>query len=485
MIARYRASDAEDEDEDLFGIDNLIIIVLCAAGLAMALAGFLLLPFTMIATELLHDDWHHENYYLSWLDIKLLETLWNYTFIGCNIALFGLLPFAYFYNETDLQRNFFAKARDTLTIMLLVGLLMFAFIYVTKKILGIVGIHELIVLNLLTCLGGAGICLKATPKGYIEIFSWIGRLPLRPNYRNFLNSRLHQIKMEIGVLQQKLENLDRGWKSYTDKMISRSASIIPMTSHCPSSSDRLYASMNGYSPANVASRTAHYISASRRDVLIALKSLDAEQRQVKLDLAQSPLYRNITFVVLFLLSHCIWILLLVHISWAMIKSLLEVEGQKDLYKLEAVFGKQTVSMFGKFGVLSDLGLIFYFTAATIVGVYSIKPFKKIRPRWGQMNVQHILANVTVLLIISSSWPTLATILGLTRLTSAGPYDHFYKLNAGPWLAFAFRFGTIITTVFSLLNYYVLRVGMTMIGNYPHSNGVLHNGAVARNGYVTR
>ncbi|CAG8435326.1 5553_t:CDS:2 [Diversispora eburnea] len=424
-------SITEDEDEDLFGIDNLIIIVLCAAGLAMALAGFSLLPFTMIATELLHDDLHNRNYYLSWLNIKLLETLWNYTYIGCNIALFGLLPFAYFYNETDQQRTFFAKARDTLTIMSLVGLLMYAFIYVSKKILGIGNIDELVILNLLTCLGGAGICLKATPKGYIQIFSWIGRLPLRPNYRKSLKNHLIQNEMEIKVLQRRLENLEHGWKSNMDKM-SRSTSIIPLSSHCSSSSDKLIIGQN--------------IGANRREILTKLKKLEIERRQTQLDLDQSPLYRNITFVILLLLSHCILFLLLVHILWAMIKSLLVAEGQKDLHKLEAVFGKQTVSMFGKFGVLSDLGLIFYFTAATIIGVYSIKPFKRIRPRWGQMNVQHILSNVAVLLVISSSWPTLATILGLTRLTSAGPYDHFHKLNAGYWFAFAFRVGTLITSM---------------------------------------
>jgi len=99
LLQRFRRkskiSDVEEEDDDLYGIDNLIIIILCAGGLAMALAGFLLLPFTMIATALLHNELFSGNYYLSWLNAELLVTLWNYTFIGCNIALFALLPFAF------------------------------------------------------------------------------------------------------------------------------------------------------------------------------------------------------------------------------------------------------------------------------------------------------------------------------------------------------------------------------------------------------
>src|SRR4051812_15682742 len=48
----YKAEDIEDE-EDVFGLDNLIMLFLCAAGLAMALAGFFLLPGTMAATALI------------------------------------------------------------------------------------------------------------------------------------------------------------------------------------------------------------------------------------------------------------------------------------------------------------------------------------------------------------------------------------------------------------------------------------------------
>src|ERR1043165_7120950 len=161
---KNRISDVEEEDDDLYGIDSLIIIILCAGGLAMALAGFLLWPFTMIATALLHNEIFFENYYLTWLDAELLVTLWNYTFIGCNIALFALLPFAFFYSETDQLRTFFAKARETLTIMVLVGVLMLVFIYILKLIFGMLDVNELEMLNLFTCIGGALICLIATPR---------------------------------------------------------------------------------------------------------------------------------------------------------------------------------------------------------------------------------------------------------------------------------------------------------------------------------
>ncbi|CAI2179125.1 19366_t:CDS:2 [Funneliformis geosporum] len=446
-------------------------------GLAMAFAGFLLLPFTMIATTLLHNELFSGNYYLSWLNAELLVTLWNYTFIGCNIALFALLPFAFFYNETDQLRTFFAKARETLTIMVLVGMLMYAFIYILKLIFGMSGVDELEILNLFTCVGGALICLKATPKGYIAIFSWISRLPLRPNYRRSLKEKLIQNKMDITVWQQRLENLERGLRSShgANNTMSRSAVLVPSAaSQCPYSSEKLYAPINGL--ANNTSNRSSNLSNSRREIIAKLKKLEEERRQTQKDLSHSALYRNILFLVLILVSHCIWFLVLGHILYTLVKSLL-VDDEKDLKNLEALFGKQTVSIFGRFGTLNDITLIFYFTSATIIGVYSISPFKRIRPRFGRMTVQHMITNVTILLVISSSWPALVRILGLTRLGSAGPYENFSTMtNTGQYLAMVFRVCTLITTVFSMLEYYVLRnlrrVRDTMI-RHPSRPSVLN------------
>ncbi|CAG8599174.1 8883_t:CDS:1 [Cetraspora pellucida] len=470
---KFRASDPDDEDDDLFGIDNLVIIVLCAAGLAMALAGFLLLPFTIFATALLLEDLNKEIYYLSWLDAALLETLWNYTFIGCNITLFVLLPFAYFFNETDQQITLIAKARDTLSIMLLVGLLMYVFIYVSKLIFGIVNIDEFVVLNLLTCLGGAAICWKATPKGYIRIWAWIGQLPLNFNYRRSLKNKLSQHRMEISAINQKLESLNRVWSSHGEKAMARSATALSSTVNCPSSSDKLYASMNGFSTNSRSGISTLNI----RDLNTALTTLESESRQTQSDLSKSPLYRNMSFFLLLILSLLIWALLQVHISWAFIKSLFVDDDQYNTLKLESAFGKKTGSVFGRYSVLFDICLIFYFTASTIIGVYSIQPFKRIRPRWNRMNVQHMIANVTILLVISTSWPSLVRILGLTRFDWVGPYGHFHKLRStGQWLAIIFRAGAFVTTLFSFLDYYILknlpRVRRSSIS--PRANGVMHN-----------
>jgi len=235
--------------------------------------------------------------------------------------------------------------------------------------------------------------------------------------------------------------------------ISRSAILVPSTeSQYSYSSKRLYAS--GYANNIISNRSGNLLN-SKNEIIAKINKLEKEGKRLQEDLSQSPLYRNILFLILFIVSHSIWLLILGHILYALMKSILVDDG-KELKNLEALIGKQTVSLFG-FGTLNEITLIFCFTSATIIGVYSISPFKRIRPRLGKMTVQQIIANVTVLLVISSSWPALVRVLGLTRLSSAGPYENFSTMSNIEYLVMAFRVSALITTVSSTLEYYVLRI----------------------------
>jgi len=268
--------------------------------------------------------------------------------------------------------------------------------------------------------------------------------------------------LEINVWRQRLETLDRGLRSmHSVNNTSRSAILIPsIESQYSYSSKKLYASYaSGFANNIISNRPGN----SRNEIILKINKLEKEEKRLQENLSYSPLYQNMLFLILFTISHFIWLLILGHILYALIKSLLVDDG-KELKNLEALIGKQTVSLFG-FGTLNEITLSFCFTSATIIGVYSISPFKRIRPRLGKMTVQQIIANVTVLLVISSSWPVIVRVLGLTRLSSAGPYENFSTMANIEYLVMAFRIFALVATVFSILEYYVLR----MIRNTPIVN----------------
>lgn len=80
---------------------------MCCCSLATALGAVTLLPFSVLGSEVLHA--YPENYYLKWLNWSLITSLWNYVFALSSVSMFCLLPFAYFFIESQGFRGIQAK----------------------------------------------------------------------------------------------------------------------------------------------------------------------------------------------------------------------------------------------------------------------------------------------------------------------------------------------------------------------------------------
>ncbi|XP_050193409.1 protein LMBR1L isoform X2 [Myiozetetes cayanensis] len=88
---------AVHDDED--AAVNRIALGLCTFTLAVALGAVLLLPFSIISNEVLLSFPH--NYYIQWLSGSLVHGLWNLVFLFSNLSLVFLMPFAYFFTESE------------------------------------------------------------------------------------------------------------------------------------------------------------------------------------------------------------------------------------------------------------------------------------------------------------------------------------------------------------------------------------------------
>lgn len=72
---------------------------MCTWSLAVAMGAATLLPFSVIGSEIIQA--YPGNYYFQWLNWSLIHSLWNYIFALSNLSLFILLPFAYFFIESQ------------------------------------------------------------------------------------------------------------------------------------------------------------------------------------------------------------------------------------------------------------------------------------------------------------------------------------------------------------------------------------------------
>ncbi|VDM49655.1 unnamed protein product [Toxocara canis] len=72
---------------------------MCTCSLAISIGAATLLPFSVIGSEILQA--YPDSYYFKWLNWPLIHSLWDYVFALSNLSLFILLPFAYFFIESQ------------------------------------------------------------------------------------------------------------------------------------------------------------------------------------------------------------------------------------------------------------------------------------------------------------------------------------------------------------------------------------------------
>ncbi|XP_066841773.1 protein LMBR1L isoform X2 [Anser cygnoides] len=127
---------AVHDDED--AAVNRIALGMCTFTLAVALGAVLLLPFSIISNEVLLSFPH--NYYIQWLNGSLIHGLWNLVFLFSNMSLVFLMPFAYFFTESEgfagSKKGIMARVYETSVVLLLLTLLVLGMVWVASAIVG-------------------------------------------------------------------------------------------------------------------------------------------------------------------------------------------------------------------------------------------------------------------------------------------------------------------------------------------------------------
>ncbi|KAI1892247.1 hypothetical protein AGOR_G00131390 [Albula goreensis] len=92
-IAEFVTDDSEDATV------NRIALWLCTFTLSVSVGAVLLLPLSILSNEVLLS--FPQSYYMQWLNGSLIHGLWNLVFLFSNLSLFLLMPFAYFFTESE------------------------------------------------------------------------------------------------------------------------------------------------------------------------------------------------------------------------------------------------------------------------------------------------------------------------------------------------------------------------------------------------
>ncbi|XP_041946049.1 limb region 1 homolog-like protein isoform X1 [Alosa sapidissima] len=391
IVTHYRknAEFATDDDED--ATVNKIALWLCTFSLSVSVGAVMLLPISILSNEVLHT--FPQSYYMQWLNGSLIHGLWNLVFLFSNLSLVFLLPFAYFFTESEgfagSKKGVMARVYETAVVLLLLTLLVLGMVWVASALLNdtsaresLYDLWEYYLPYLYSCISLSGVLLLllCTPLGLSRMFSVTGRLLVKPRLLEDVDDTMSCAIFEEAALSRKLNTEASCWVNVNVDLLRN-------------------------------------------------QFLTIQARRIALEMRRraSPWQRNLgyPFAMLFLLALTVVCVLIVcfHVLELLFDETALPRGMED-----PLLGAASFSMFGSLGAAVQVILILYLMVSSVVGLYSSPLFSCLLPRAQDTTLTQIIANCVCLLVLSSALPVFSRTLGITRFDLLGDFGRYNWLG---------------------------------------------------------
>ncbi|XP_004458655.1 limb region 1 protein homolog [Dasypus novemcinctus] len=389
IITRYKRKSDEQEDED--AIVNRISLFLSTFTLAVSAGAVLLLPFSIISNEILLC--FPQNYYIQWLNGSLIHGLWNLASLFSNLCLFVLMPFAFFFLESEgfagLKKGIRARILETLVMLILLALLILGIVWVASALIdndaasmeSLYDLWEFYLPYLYSCISlmGCLLLLLCTPVGLSRMFTVMGQLLVKPTILEDLDEQIYIITLEEEALQRRINGL---------------------------------------------SSTVEYNVMELEQELENVRTLKTKLERRK---KASAWERNLVYpavMVLLLIETSISVLLVAcNILCLLVDETAMPKGTRG-----PGIGNASLSTFGFVGAALEIILIFYLMVSSVVGFYSLRFFGNFTPKKDDTTMTKIIGNCVSILVLSSALPVMSRTLGITRFDLLGDFGRFNWLG---------------------------------------------------------
>ncbi|XP_048874065.1 limb region 1 homolog-like protein [Brienomyrus brachyistius] len=384
--AEFVADDSED------AMVNRIALWLCTFTLSVAVGAVLLLPLSILSNEVLLSFPH--SYYMQWLNGSLIHGLWNLVFLFSNLSLVVLMPFTYFFTESEgfagSKKGVMARVYETAVVLLLLTLLVLGIVWVATALLhqdaARESLYDLWEYYLPYLYSGISLCgvlllLLCTPFGLSRMFSVTGSLLVKPRLLEDVEDPMNCARLEEASLSRKLSN----------------------------------------SPGST--WTALNMEAVRRELF------STRSRRVALEMRRraSPWQRNLGYPLAMLLLLALTVVCVLMVSFHVLELLFD-ESAMPRGMEDPLLGAASFSMFGSLGATVQAVLILYLMLSSVVGFYSSPLFTGLLPHAQDTTLTQIIGNCVSLLVLSSALPVFSRTLGITRFDLLGDFGRYNWLG---------------------------------------------------------
>lgn len=371
---------------------NKIALWLCTFTLSVAVCAVLLLPISILSNEVLLT--FPQSYYMQWLNGSLIRGLWNLVFLFSNLSLVFLMPFAYFFTESEgfagSKKGIMARVYETAVMLLLLSLLVLGIFWVALALIhhntareSLYDLWEYYLPYLYSgiSLFGVLLLLLCTPFGLSRMFSVTGSLLVKPRLLENLEETMNCTAFEEASLSRKLK-----------------------------------------------SNTSCWVSANIEAINNELLSVQSKRIALELRKRASPWQRNLGYpmamLVLLALTAVSVLMVCFHVLELLFDESAMPRGMEDPH-----LGLASFSMFGSLGAAVQVVIIFYLMVSSVVGFYSSPLFTGLLPRAQDTTLTQIIGNCISLLILSSALPVFSRTLGITRFDLLGDFGRYNWLGS--------------------------------------------------------
>ncbi|CAN9506350.1 unnamed protein product [Ophioblennius macclurei] len=399
IITRYKRRSGDfvsfiDDHEDEDAVVNRISLYLCTFTLAVSGGAVFLLPFSIISNEILLS--FPKNYYIQWLNGSLIHGLWNLVSLFSNLCLFVLMPFAYFFLESEgfagSKKGIRARILETFVMLFLLALLILGIVWVASALIdndaasmeSLYDLWEFYLPYLYSCISlmGGLLLLMCTPVGLSRMFTVMGQLLVKPTILEDLDEQIYCIHLQEEALQRRLN----GSSSHTYTRGSFTHQLNKELDNIRNQRNKL------------------------------------ERRKKASGWEKNLLY---PIVMLILLTGTTISVLLVALN---ILYLLVDETAMPKGSTERGIGNTSLSTFGVAQAVLEIVLMFYLMVSSVVGFYSLRVFEGLTPRKDDTTMTTIIGCCVSILVLSSALPVMSRTLGITRFDLLGDFGRFNWLG---------------------------------------------------------